>query len=216
MRHLMVIDYVPTYNKQSKFPWLHLLTQLCASTQSVWTDEDEETGSMTIQGRFAGGHRTIRSVHFALPRSLPRSLSRGIKSLYLVDVDFSRFEDLAHLVCELPGLEELFCQCEDFNSLPIELPRQPRTNRNKLRKVQIATNVPELEPTLPTLRLLLSVYALPSFFSEGEIAVLLALLQLSVLPVLMDENPLVRYEDNPCNHSHRLGMFFSDNMSGLC
>ncbi len=211
MQNLEVIKGVPIYNNQSKFPWLHLLTQLCTSTQSVWTDSYEQTGRIIIDGLFAGGHRTMRSVHFALPRPLPRSLSRGIKILYLEGVECRRFEDLTHLVCELPDLEEFGCIGVDFDSPPIELPRRPRTNRNKLRKVEIWTDEPKYVPVPSTVRLLLSVYAVSSFFSEDEIAVLLALLPLSVLPQLQDGwGASVCYEDSPFNHSRRLGMFLFD------
>lgn len=102
MRQANVIENVPHYGMGSRFPWVHLLTQACISTQSVWTWANlfNSLGHIVIQSPFTGGHRTIRSVHFALSRSLPRSLSRGIKLLKLA-VHFRRFQDLTHIVCEL-------------------------------------------------------------------------------------------------------------------
>lgn len=208
MQQLELIRGVPYYDENSKFPWLHRLTQLCNSTRSVWMDEEDNLGGILIQGRFASKFGHIRSVHFALPRSLPRSLSRGIKSLDLYGITFRRFEDLTHLVCELPNLEELKCDCDKLDPPPIELPRRPRTNRNKLSKVRIWDNEMRLVPVPSALMLFLSVYAAPSFFSEGEFAVLLALLQL-LPPRLVKEFLRVLYKDHPHDHSLRIGTYCS-------
>lgn len=207
MQQLELIRGVPYYDKDSKFPWLHRLTQLCDSTRSAWMDEDEDLGGIRIIGPFARKFGRIRSVHFALPRSLPRSLSRGIKRLDLHRITLRRFEDLTHLVCELPDLEELDCDCDNLDPPPIELPRRPRTNRNKLSKVRIWTDEDEFLPVPSTLMLFLSVYAAPSFFSEGELAVVLALLQLLVRPRLENESLTVRYEDHPHDHSRKIGIY---------
>ena len=187
---------------------MHLLTQACASTRSVWVGQWGTQGNIFIIGPFAGGHRTIRSVHFALPRSLPRSLSRGIKSLDLIDITFHKIEDLVHLVCELPDLEEFLCDSGttiNTDSLRIELPRRrPRTSRNKLRDLTI--NVYEMDDLLATiLTIYMSVYDTMSFFSDGEITIILALAE----PFHRRVDTKFCYEENPNNHSRRLCEFFA-------
>lgn len=112
-------------------------------------------------------------------------------------------EDLAHLVCELPDLET-------SDSLPIELPRRrPRTNCNKLREgrlvldeddlLEIALTVYDDLLTIP-LTLYLSVYDAMSFFSDGEITIILALLK----PLHRLIDPEFCYNYDPDDHSHRL------------
>lgn len=183
-RHTEKIDNVPRHDKDSKFPWLHLLTRTCASVQSEWRDYISDTPHrIYIVGPFTGGHRTIRSVHFSLPRSLPRCFSRGIKELHLWDIHFRRFEDLTHLVCELPDLEKLACYQSSFDSFPTELPhRRPRTSRNKLKTFDIWDCKPSVKEvpiySLLVLTLYLSVYDALSFFSRDQIGVVLGLLKL--------------------------------------
>lgn len=188
LRHVKRMENVPCVRKSgqdtSRFPWIHLLTQVCVSTHAVWREHDYTRtddwwkGRVTILGSFADEHQAIRSVHFALPRSPPRSFSRGIRNIKLVQIRFRRFEDLTHLVCELPDLETLTCAELSFDALPTELPRRrPRSNRNPLRNLDIG----DLEPhqwALPLFGVYLSVYDIVSFFSQGEIAVIVALLQL--------------------------------------
>lgn len=181
--YMKVVENVPDYDEGSKFPWLHLLTQTCGSVGAAWEHYRDGTSCIRIDGPLFGGHRTIRSIHFALPRSPPPSLSRGIKKLILLRLDFRRFEDLTHLACELPDLEELESQRSNFGSFPTGLPhRRPQTNRNALTKVSIFqyldTQRDSPAYSLAIFTLFLSVYSATSFFSEGEIAIVLALLQL--------------------------------------
>lgn len=181
--HVKVVENVPDYDIHSSSPWLHILSQACASTRSMWEHKGQRS-SISIRGPFSGGHQTIRSIHFALGRSPPPSFSRGITVVVLTNVRFCRFGDLIHLACELPDLEELSCQYySKFDSLPTELPRRrPRTARNKLRMVNVWHCIPDVEETpayaLAVCTLFLSVYNAASFFSEDEITVIHALLQL--------------------------------------
>lgn len=120
----------------------------------------------------------MRSVHFALPRSLPRALSRGIKKLWLNDqTHFRQYEDLLHLVCELPDLEMLECNAS-FGSLPTELPRRrPRTDRNKLRACTVTPpGTSGWVDAMLEIALYMSVYDAASFFSEAEVVPILAVL----------------------------------------
>lgn len=207
-RYTKKIDNVPRHDKDSKFPWLHLLTQTCASAQPEWRDSTSlAPHRIYIVGPFPGGHRTIRSIHFSLPRSLPRSFSCGIKELHLWGLHFRRFEDLTCLVSELPDLEELACYQSTFESFPTEFPRRrPRTSRNKLKTFDIWDCKPSVEemPTysLLVLTLYLSVYDAASFFPEGQTDVVLGLVKL--LHSLPDMR-VVSYTHNTQTHSCRLG-----------
>lgn len=192
VRHLEIIKDVPDYNERSKFPWIHLLSQTSTSTESVWKNSWAGASHIFMGGPFSGGHRTLRSVHFALPRSLPQALSRGIKKLELNSkIHFRRFEDLLHLACELPDLEVLVCRAS-FGSLPTELlRRRPRTNRNKLRRCDLdrdlqSTADPPLDSIyargMLNIALYMSVYDATSFFSEAELLPILAWLKVMNSP----------------------------------
>lgn len=77
----------------SELSFMHLLSQMRCKFDAV-----------RLTGPLPRKWKTIRSVHQALPQSLPRFFSTGIKSLELTHIHFQRFSDLAHLVCELPDL----------------------------------------------------------------------------------------------------------------
>lgn len=223
VRHMEIIKGVPYYERNSKFPWIHLLSQTSTSTESVWKskwgsasrisiwgpDWPKVTSRISISGPFSGGHRTMRSVHFALPRFLPRALSCGIKNLYLnSEIHFRQFQDLLHLACELPDLEVLECKAR-FGSLPTEVwRRRPRTNRNKLRKckflgLQQTNETAEsiYAPGMLHIALYMSVYDVDSFFVEMEVLPILALLEAIRPPGW----PLTTcYSHDPQNHSQTL------------
>lgn len=64
VRHMKIIENIPWYDKDSKFPWIHLLSQTSTSTTSVWKEEHPRgTSEISISGPFPGGHRSMRSVH---------------------------------------------------------------------------------------------------------------------------------------------------------
>lgn len=166
------LEDTPAYIDESKRPWLHLL-------DARWRRE-----KITIVGPFTG-RPTIRSIHFALPRSLPSSFSRGITSLMLDSVNIRRFEDTIRLVSELPDLERLrFEQVRWEESLPTELPRRrPRADRNKLRFVLFIDCKAGEDLESPSLTLFsgfilfLNVYAISSRFSVDVVAIINALLR---------------------------------------
>lgn len=114
------LDGLPEYT-QSIQPWLHLL------------DPRWRPGIVTIVGPFPG-RRTIRSIHFSLPRSPPSSFSRGIMSLKLDRVKFRHFEDTVDVISGLPDLVALKLEGVSWESLPTGLSRRrPPVHRNKLR-----------------------------------------------------------------------------------
>ena len=77
MPHVKKVWDVPHYGKDtSRFPWLHLLTQTSLSVGFAWNDwHGGAENGILIGGSIWGGHRTLRSIHVGLPRSLPRSFS---------------------------------------------------------------------------------------------------------------------------------------------
>lgn len=175
MPHIKTIasPSVPYYNSKSEFPFAHLLAQTGIPYPQI----------LGFHGPFRKGHRTIRSIHFAVPRSLPSSFSRGIRKLSLDKIHFQRSEDLMSLVSELPDLEGLWYDAVTFGSYPIELPRRPRKNRNSLRSFQsfacegAAEENKELGYLLLALNPFLAVYNSVSFFDDNEVAVIRTLLQ---------------------------------------
>lgn len=160
---------IPSYRNKAKAPWLHLL------------DPCLRQGYLAIVGPFPA-HRTIRSIHFTLPRSLPPSASRGITRLVLETVSFRRFEDTTCLVSELPDLEGLGLNKAVWQSLPTAIHRRrPRDNRNRLRYVDfIDCEVAEhTSPsfTFAAFTLFLDVYNLSSFLSPEVLATVEAVLR---------------------------------------
>lgn len=160
---------IPSYRNKSKAPWLHLL------------DPRWRQGFLAIVGPFPS-HRTIRSIHFTLPRSLPPSMSRKITRLVLKTISFRRFEDTACLVSELPDLEELGFETVVWESLPSVAPRRrPRANRNRLRNVDFigckATGSVSPSFAFAAFTLFLNVYEVTSFLSVDILAAVEAILR---------------------------------------
>lgn len=93
-------------------PWIRLafesLSELTCTTHLL-TQTRGSVQDWVLRGPLPSGWKTIRSIHQALPRSLPRSFSIGITKLVLRDIQFQRFSDLLHLVYELPDLEHVNC-----------------------------------------------------------------------------------------------------------
>ena len=217
-RHAKAIVCVPGQNAKTieKAPWLHLLVEASSSLNSVWTHQDSpDTDPYQLQMkmyRLPAKHGRIRSVHVGLPRSIPRSFSRGIKTLILRQGRFRRFEDWLHLVSELPDLEWV-SRDADFDMFQPEIPRRrPRTIRNQLRSVTIGASW--VSDEIAKIRLnercavvalvtFLSAYDTASFLSDGETALVLALLRL--LGSDPPWSPNMRYRANPRGNSRQLG-----------
>lgn len=162
---------MPSYGDKSP-PWLHLL-------DPRWLSEH---GDVVLQGPFAG-RRTIQSIHFALPRSVPPSFSRGITSLILARVNFCSFEDTASLISELPDLESLQLWGVTWELLPCQLPRRrPRLNRNKLRRISVrrckVEGVESPSFLFPAFSLFPNVHSASSFFSPDTVTTADAILHL--------------------------------------
>ena len=173
--------HLPTYTQETNSPWMHLLdSRWKLLVPALW-----------IRGPFPG-HRTLRSIHFALPRTLPHSFSRGITYVFLCEVRFRRIEDTICLVSELPDLHTLVLNIVTWESLPTELPRRrPRANRNHLSKIELSTADPKqvdkerVEPSslaFVALALFLGVYSPSSTF----------LLPLDVLAAIQAAFQLIR------------------------
>lgn len=117
-------------NRLVELNYIHLI----APTRS------EET-SLALNGPVPRGWKTIRSIHQALPQSIPRLFSSKITHLKLTDITFQRFADLVHLVCELPDLEFLHCKRVMWNSLPAAidsiLRRRVLEGRDSLKSISM-------------------------------------------------------------------------------
>lgn len=194
-QYVRQIKNVPFYDKRSKSPWIHLLSP-------EWKKDGEY---ITIQGPFSGGHRTIRSIHFAIPRSpLPASFSRGIRCLRLHRIKFNRFEDMARLAYELSELKQFTCAEVKWKALPNRPPRRQR--RNQLSSI----NVQDCDP--PTsdwsayisaiVYVYLALYDAVSFFPEDLVTAILAA---SKTMRSLRESFNMKYDHNPTDHSRRLG-----------
>lgn len=167
-----LIAGIPLYDDKSPRPWLHLL-------DPRWLSEH---GDVILQGPFAG-RRTIQSIHFALPRSVPPSFSQGITALVLYQVNFCSFKDTASLVSELPDLESLQLWGVTWELLPCQLPRRrPRLNRNKLRRISVrrckVEGVESPSFLFPAFSLFPNVHSASSFFSPDTVTTADAILHL--------------------------------------
>lgn len=167
----------PMYHRWTESPWMHLL------------DPRWQLSRLTIRGPFPG-QQTLRSIHFALPRTLPRSFSRGITHVDLYELHFRRFEDTTCLALELPDLEELSLIHVTWESFPTELPRRrPRSNRCRLSSIKFeecsVAGVESPSFAFAAFVLLLAVYS-PSYFIPSDILALTqALLQIARRPSKM-------------------------------
>lgn len=96
-------------------PWIHIL-----STTPLSVDGFRDF-SIALEGPLPLGQKTLRSIHQALPRSLPEFSSR-ISHLSLSDIHFKNLDDLIHLAWEIPSMTELKCSRVTWDSLPRILP----------------------------------------------------------------------------------------------
>lgn len=162
---------IPGYDDKSTRPWLHLLNP---RWRINW---------IVVWGPFVG-RRTIRSIHFTLPRSVPPSFSQGIRQLWLYEVNFCHFNDTACLVSELPDLVNLDLERVTCESLPTQLPRRrPRADRNKLQRIDVVDcKVKGAESPsflFPVFTLFSNVYSVSSFFSPDLLTTAEAVLLLA-------------------------------------
>lgn len=104
-------------------PWMHILPLIgdCSMQPSHKIDFH-----VRLEGPLAPGQRSLRSIHYALPRVLPR-FSRHIEWLDLKDLHFAKLSDLMHLLWEMPQVA--FCRCTNvtWGSFPMmPFRRKPR------------------------------------------------------------------------------------------
>ncbi|KAF7799195.1 hypothetical protein EIP86_010426 [Pleurotus ostreatoroseus] len=147
----------------SEPPWIHRFTK-------VW---DRSPWKLKLEGPLPAGWKTMRSIHQAFPRSLPRHSSRNIDSLYLNNIRFRHLLDLAHLVCELPQLTTLRCLRVTWQALPATIPRQPVIQRNRLRRWEAREC--GLTNARAAVLLFRSAYPSSAFFSGDDLSNVLAL-----------------------------------------
>lgn len=90
-------------SRNKETPWLHLLPLLYSKLPHCSPNRH-----LQLSGPLPKGMRTIRTVHYSLPRTLP-AYSTHINKLSLHDIVFACFSDLVHLLDELRNLRELYC-----------------------------------------------------------------------------------------------------------
>ena len=103
--------------RASEEPWIHHVASLYPYLSHRFPPyltghraiDDGKPIPIVFQGPAARGQGRMRSIHQALPRRAP-TFSNHIQRLCLSDVTFRGFNDLAHLVSELPDLHYLDCE----------------------------------------------------------------------------------------------------------
>ena len=98
------VTLVPTVSSSKAAPFLHLLTIHVGHRVDGTT-----TSQIRIQLKITGPlpqhySNTMRSIHWQLPRTVPRVCSFGIARLILENISFKTFYDLLNVVLELPTL----------------------------------------------------------------------------------------------------------------
>lgn len=108
----------PLAQNMPSAPWFHLLPLIkdCSGRYRVWL-------SVRLSGPLPPGQRSLRSIHYALPRALPH-FSRHITWLHLTDLHFAKLDDLMHLMWEMPHLRYLYCSKVTWGSFPLTPPRR--------------------------------------------------------------------------------------------
>lgn len=144
---------------------VHLVTQTRCKALST----------LALEGPLPLSWKTMRSVHQALPRSVPRIFSSNIATLNLTDIRFQRFSDLVHLAVELPHLQELCCTKVTWGSLPATIGRVPHRHVSQRG-----------EPRTPDIKISMKDVSGP--WAEASIHILAHCISHTVFPFFPDDN----------------------------
>lgn len=93
-------------------PWLHLIPLVYRRLPFC------RLGPLALEGPLRSGTRTLRTVHSALPRTVPAHNTR-LHCLSLDGITFACFGDLVHLLDELRDLRTLFCYDVTWSKGPL-------------------------------------------------------------------------------------------------
>ncbi|KAF7790666.1 hypothetical protein EIP86_001622 [Pleurotus ostreatoroseus] len=148
-------------------PWVHNITQ-------VWNDPTASSLSLSIEGPIPRRWKTLRSMHQAVPQSLPPRFSSNITHLKLTNIRFRSFQDLAHLANELPHLQELNGSKLTWDSFPAMLPRQ-RENKSSNGMRTWMLDGCEAPFATAALYLFMSIYRGASYLSLIDVPIVNAL-----------------------------------------
>lgn len=103
-----ISSYITCFNAQAHsitaVPWIHHFSVIHPRLPNF------QRINIFITGPLPPGQPSFRSLHGGLPICIPSIFSRHITHVVLSDIHFRRFDDLAHLVGELPDLEDLKCK----------------------------------------------------------------------------------------------------------
>lgn len=113
-------------------PWIHRVAQVHSKLPHC------ELYIVCLAGPLPDGMRTLRSLHWNLPRSVPTH-SLGLGDLRLHSIHFASFDDLVHLLDELPSLTKLSCQDVTWAEGPdvarLRSHRRPKHTRLKMMEL---------------------------------------------------------------------------------
>lgn len=118
----------PSSSSAAGDPWVHHLSPIKDRFRQGESGVRLGVVELALSGPLpssSGGPRSLRSIHHALPRSLPH-FSRHIDRLTLSDLHFAKLDDLLHLVWELPDLWLLACTRVTWGTFPASVPRRRR------------------------------------------------------------------------------------------
>ena len=125
-----IADYIswlelPPQSYGSSDPWIHLFYLISRKlySQSVPLTITIQAKRTSPQEKQRQKPVRIRSIHPALPRSVPAIFSNSIEILILEDVHFAVFTDFIHLVQELRRLKTLKCTAVTWTGEPLSFPR---------------------------------------------------------------------------------------------
>lgn len=170
-------------------PWLHLLPLLYPKLPFCTTP-----GRICLS-RLPHGKRTLRSIHWNIPRSLPTHFT-GLQELALWDIEFASLSDLVHLLDELRDLRVLSCRQVAWAEAP-PLTRL-RPNRPRLKPLQVV-DLRDIVHVDQYISWLFSVYrAPPDLIQLIPTDTILSKVHRFIQPELAEHCRLDVHRDNVC------------------
>lgn len=94
-------------------PWLHLVSHLYPKLRC-----EQFTLSFHLRGPLHAKYRTMRSIHYLLPRTNPSTASLNVTSLSLQDISLHSLGDLIQAVGEMPQLNHMTCTAVAWEMIP--------------------------------------------------------------------------------------------------
>lgn len=116
-------------------PWLHLVPRLYERLPSVTASSRIGLGvTLYINGPLSARYRTLRSIYWSIPRTIPTS-SSGINILKLSDLHFGSFHDLLRLSQEVCELTVLSCMRVTWGTMPSTMRWKASWSRQPMSRI---------------------------------------------------------------------------------